>query len=417
MNESSLADPSDLTAQYPGDCVRKSLLGCASLGSDISSIRFALVPSYLYGFHILQGSYNVDTFMEAKANVSGIQVVPPWNANFTYTLVAGDGGLIGSGTATTVFNNWFPVPMNPPQYYVASANTHVSVSIGSPIALSPNETAYLTMTLLGLDSVHVATLEFHSGFSTPSRITLPADFYSSSVTISTPNAGSRLGEPIVLTGNLVNTWNNTAIASQTVYVETNCMAMNSGQTDVIQLGSARTSSAGGYSFSWTLKTPWSSCGFRAYWNGNSYFYYASSDRTVVFVDPASTTLTVGVSQGFGLTTNAYRIQGNLKGLNGSIAGADITLDYSVLGRLWSVLGSGRTDSSGNYAVTWIPTGTGNFTIRATYNGTTTQEYQEAMANLNVQSLYLGPNLLIIIPSIGAAGGIGTYLYFRRRRDT
>jgi hypothetical protein len=131
--------------------------------------------------------------------------------------------------------------------------------------------------------------------------------------------------------------------------------------------------------------------------------------------PASiTTLTVQVVTSFGLLSNAYRIQGRLEGLNGSIQGANIIVEYAVPGASWSAIGSVRTDASGNYAVRWVPQSTGNFTIRASYNGTAYQEPQQSSANLNVQSLLLGPNALIIIPPMIAVAFV-VYMFLKRRK--
>jgi hypothetical protein len=240
----------------------------------------------------------------------------------------------------------------------------------------------------------------------------------------TPAISQKLGTVLTVNGTLSNAWNNTGISGPTVY-----LAVYPGKNPYSCLGTwppsklenatATTSPNGEYTLSWLQNSLGAYCLF-VYWKGNSYFTSASSFPNPIVVGPATTSLTVHISSTIGLFSNAYRIQGTLIGLRGPITGTDVAVEYcvgSLLDKLsCSVLGSGRTDSSGNYAVTWVPTGTGNFTITASYDGSISQEAQQATANLNVQNLYLGLNALTIAPPIAVLGGVGVFTYLRRRRD-
>jgi hypothetical protein len=399
--------------------------GPLALGTN-ATVQFGLAPPYAYGFHILQGNYKLSSVMTAQVSVPCCQPPSSWTATFDYSLASRSGRVIGSGRATYVFDQWWTPYTN--RYY-ASVIGSVLVPIPTPVSLAPGEPAYFMMTLVNGDSQHVVSFQlndgcgFHCGGYPGLVIRIPADYYDSGIGMLAPAISQKLGTVLVVNGTLSNASNSTGISGQTVY-----LAVYPGKNPYSCLGTlpptklenatAITSPSGEYTLSWLQNSLGAYCLF-VYWKGNSYFTPASSFQNSIVVGPATTSLTVHISSTVGLFSNAYRIQGTLIGLKGPISGTVIAVEYCV-GTLpdklsCSVIGSGMTDSSGTYAVTWVPTGTGNFTITAKYDGSISQEAQQATANLNIQNLYLGLNAATIAPPITAVAGIGAYVFLRRRR--
>ena len=399
--------------------------GPLALGTN-ATVQFALAPPYTYGFHILQGNYSLTSVMTAQISTPCQSTQPSWTAAFDYSLTTGSGGVIGSGSATYVFNQWTPFTN---LYCQAPITASVLVPIPSAVSLAPREPAYFTMTLLNPDSQHVIIFQlndgcgFHCGGYPGSVVRVPADYYDSKIWMSPPPELQKLGTAFVVEGSLTSAWNGTMIPSQTVYLavyprQYNC-ATDLPLQSQLQNATATSSLNGEYGISWVPNSIGLYC-LQVHWKGSTYFTAAWTEAEMVIVGPAATTLTVQISSALGLFSNAYRIQGTLIGLKGPIAGTDVAVEYCV-GTVpeklsCSVIGSGRTNSLGSYSVEWVPAGTGNFTIRASYDGTVTQEAQQATASLNIQNLYLGPNALTIGPPIAIVGGVGVYTLIKRRRN-
>ena len=81
------------------------------------------------------------------------------------------------------------------------------------------------------------------------------------------------------------------------------------------------------------------------------------------------------------------IAGTLKGKGSAISDATILLSYSVNGGAWWVdLSSASTDSNGAFRVTWTPSVTGNYLLKAVWAGNTTYAAAQKIVNFAVMPL-------------------------------
>jgi hypothetical protein len=240
-------------------------------------------------------------------------------------------------------------------------------------------------------------------------LTFPVEFYSTQLTVRTPVWEVPVDDFVNLTGRLTNTWNNTGIYNQILRLD----AQNDSGT--FRIGLVDTLPTGDYWFVW--KPQWMG-NYRLVvsWNGTDYYRFSSYGGTFLVVGPAETHLTIQVADWYGVISNAYRIGGHVEGLNGPIANANVILTYSVPdSSIESLITSVKTDPNGNYATIWTPQATGDYSVKASWEGSSVQASVENTTSLSITNLYLGWNMLTTI--LPVAGIIGAVLGYRRRHKT
>jgi hypothetical protein len=139
-----------------------------------------------------------------------------------------------------------------------------------------------------------------------------------------------------------------------------------------------------YSYSWVPSMA-AAYELQASWAGDDETLPAESPVTRVNCLPVQThisLLTSSSSTMAGLEVNAT---GRLVDIYGGVLKNETIVLYYSLGRLssWLPIASDRSDDSGNYSITWIPTGTGCFLLKAEWAGNETHSC--AKSNVTVSS--------------------------------
>jgi len=141
------------------------------------------------------------------------------------------------------------------------------------------------------------------------------------------------------------------------------------------IGVAVTSQNGMYSTTTVMNTP-GRFFFRAAYNGDS--TYTGSVSPTVAVDVTAlqqkaTNLTLGASNSTIALGQALDLAGILRETYGGtrIAGAPVTLQFSLDGGAWSLLDQRITDGNGEFLVVHTPTKAGKYQFRAAYAGNVT----------------------------------------------
>jgi hypothetical protein len=93
----------------------------------------------------------------------------------------------------------------------------------------------------------------------------------------------------------------------------------------------------------------------------------------------------------------------------------VNMDFQIYdGTSWTSIGSASTDSSGIASLSYTPSSTGSFQVKAVFGGTTNYaSSSSSSANLNVgmdYTLYYVVAVIIVVVVLGAVG----YLVFRGR---
>ena len=105
-------------------------------------------------------------------------------------------------------------------------------------------------------------------------------------------------------------------------------------------------------------------------------YFATPDSVTPKPNPnetrAPTTLFVSCKSSATISSLNAEIKGFLLSNGNALPNEPVLISYSVTGgRTWVDLTLINTDAHGNYAVTWMPDVTGDYVIKATYDGDTT----------------------------------------------
>jgi len=141
-------------------------------------------------------------------------------------------------------------------------------------------------------------------------------------------------------------------------------------------------------------------------------YLSSSATSNLIVSPFTTNVTIdapSATQG-----NAATLKATLKDENGNpIQGMNV--DFQIYdGASWTSIGSASTDSSGIASLSYTPSSTGSFQVKAVFGGTTNYaSSSSSSANLNVgmdYTRYYIVGAIIVVVVLGAIG----ILVFRRR---
>ena len=180
------------------------------------------------------------------------------------------------------------------------------------------------------------------------------------------------------------------------------------------LGSANTDSSGNAVKPCTANVNAGTYLVNASYAGNADFG-SSSGTSNLIVSPFTTTLTIDVpsaTQGQAVTLKA-----TLKDENGNpIQGMSIQFQMYD-GASWTNMSSANTDSSGVSSISYTPSSTGSFQVKAVFGGSTNYASSSSTsANLNAgmdyTPYYVGGGIIVVI----VLGAIG-YWVFRTRRKT
>jgi 5-hydroxyisourate hydrolase-like protein (transthyretin family) len=178
------------------------------------------------------------------------------------------------------------------------------------------------------------------------------------------------------------------------------------------LGSANTDSSGNAVKSYIANIDAGTYTVNASYGGNADFGSSSATGNLI-VNPFSTSLTIDVpsaTQGKTVTLKA-----TLKDENGNpIQGVNIQFQIYD-GTTWSNVDSANTDSNGVASISYTPSNTGTFQVRAVFSGTTNYSpITSATSSLNVGADYTPYYVIIAIVIIAVCGAVG-YIVYRRRR--
>lgn len=407
----------EISSTDPSVGGQDSIMACAYFGFATSfcgvgtSVTFTLSPTYPSGFDILKGTVSLDIWMRGDVGSQGNErFTGP--ASFNFRLMGPSGELVGTKDA---------IVMIPPWEYSSNPgpsgwnHTVVSMPIPEYFSTSPNSPISLRMTWLNAISTGGIFFAFNTA-SRPSNVRVPADYYTSQLTLRADEGTVRLGETIRLYGNLLNTWNGSGIAGQAVTLTAHWVYR--WQDPTIPIAEVITTETGAYVYDWSPNTL-GDFRIEASWPGNRHFKAASSlDSGQAVLDipvkKAFTGLTMEVSPWFSLTAPSLRLHGSLQGLEGPIEGADVVIAFKVPGSdSWNIIASSKTDPRGNYETVWTPHATGDFSLRATWVGDAEQDVGEATASIRVPAFDLAWN----VPTwFGLSGlGIAAAVFVWKRR--
>jgi 5-hydroxyisourate hydrolase-like protein (transthyretin family) len=144
-------------------------------------------------------------------------------------------------------------------------------------------------------------------------------------------------------------------------------------------------------------------------------YGSSSGTSNLIVNPFTTTLTIDVpsaTQGQSVTLKATLIDENGNPVQG------MSIQFQMYdGTSWTNMSSANTDSNGVASISYTPSSTGSFQVKAIFAGAINYaSSQSTSANLNVgmnyTPYYVGGGIIVLI----VLGAIG-YWIFRTRRKT
>jgi len=224
-----------------------------------------------------------------------------------------------------------------------------------------------------------------------------------SITLSLQPPNLKKGGSTSVTAKLVD-GNNNPLANKDInfYVETT------------SIGSATTDSSGNAVKTYTANLDAGTYVVNASYSGAT-DYGLSSATSNLIVNPFSTTLTIDVSsatQGKQTTITA-----TLKDENGNpIQNANI--DFQLYdGSSWKSIGSDTADSSGVASITYTPSSTGTFQVKAVFSGTTNYSQSTSTTGslgvgIDYTPYYVGGGIIAVVV-IGVLG----YMVFRRRKKT
>jgi 5-hydroxyisourate hydrolase-like protein (transthyretin family) len=279
---------------------------------------------------------------------------------------------------------------------VASQGTKsTSFSVVSPSTLS---TGYKTV------SFQISYNDFEGNPHTESKIGyVYVDKLGTSITLTLTPSSVKKDASLTATARLLD-GNGNPMASQAI-------AFFIGTTS---LGSANTDSSGNAVKSYTANVNAGSYVINASYAGST-DYGSCIGTSNLIVNPFTTTLTVDVpsaTQGKSVTLKA-----TLKDENGNpIQGMSIQFQMYE-GNTWTNMSSASTDSSGVASISYTPSNTGSFQVKAVFAGVTNYASSASTsANLNVSMdytpYYVGGGIIVII----VLGAIG-YWVFRTRKKT
>lgn len=128
-------------------------------------------------------------------------------------------------------------------------------------------------------------------------------------------------------------------------------------------------------------------------------YTMSIENGTVEVDyqPIPSTISISVGSPSTRLGNAVNIKGILKGIEGkALSGETVMLSYTFAGlNSWTLIMSHTTDYQGNYQVSWLPTATGNYLIKAEWNGDVAHS---SITNMTMLSSYAYGDYVFFVES-------------------
>lgn len=222
-----------------------------------------------------------------------------------------------------------------------------------------------------------------------------------SITLSLQPSSLKKGSSTTITAKLVD-GNNNPLANKDIgfYVGTT------------SLGSATTDSSGNAVKTYTANLDAGTYIINASYSG-SIDYGSSNATSNLIVNPFSTTLTIDVpsaTQGKSVTITA-----TLKDENGNPL-QNMNIDFQLYdGSMWTSIGSDTTDSSGAASITYTPSSTGTFQVKAMFSGTTNySQLTSTTGSLGVgvdyTPYYIGGGI-VAVAIIGVIG----YMVFRKKK--
>ncbi len=123
-------------------------------------------------------------------------------------------------------------------------------------------------------------------------------------------------------------------------------------------------------WSGTLNRTYDGFGFSGATGGVGSNWHIIDDVSITSQNLQTPILTAScLSQGSQSSFNVYKINGSLTFNGAGVAGVPILLSYSVTGgESWQDLTLVYTGSDGSYSALWLPTVTGNYQLKATFQG-------------------------------------------------
>lgn len=101
--------------------------------------------------------------------------------------------------------------------------------------------------------------------------------------------------------------------------------------------------------------------------------------------PAASVISILLDTSSNIVGSAVNINGKLTDINGTaLQNKSITLSYSINGNEWVPIGSDTTNTAGEYAIQWVNTASGTFTLKAEWTGN--DEYLAANATTTLSAL-------------------------------
>jgi hypothetical protein len=142
--------------------------------------------------------------------------------------------------------------------------------------------------------------------------------------------------------------------------------------------------------------------------------FGSSSGTInLIVNPFTTTLTIEVpsaTQGKPVTLKATLKDENDNPVQG------VSIQFQIYdGTNWSNIGSANTDSNGIASISYTPSNTGTFQVRAVFSGTTNYSQMTGTGSLNVGVDYTPYYIIVAVVIIAVCGAVGYTIYRRRRK--
>jgi len=229
---------------------------------------------------------------------------------------------------------------------------------------------------------------------------------------------SKLGTSITLSlqPSLLKKDSSTTITAKLVDGNNNPLAnkninFNVGTTS---LGSTTTDSSGNAVKTYTANLDAGTYVVNASYSG-AIDYGSSSATNILIVNPFSTALTINVPSA--IQGKSVTITATLKDENGNPI-QNVNIDFQLYdGSSWKSIGSDTTDSSGVASVTYTPSSTGTFQVKAVFSGTTNYSQSTSTTGslgvgIDYTPYYVGGGI-IAVAVIGVLG----YMVFRRRKKT
>jgi hypothetical protein len=178
------------------------------------------------------------------------------------------------------------------------------------------------------------------------------------------------------------------------------------------LDSANTDTSGNAVKSYTANIDAGTYVINASYSGSADF--GSSSGTInLIVNPFTTTLTVEVpsaTQGKPVTLKATLKDENDNPVQG------VNIQFQIYdGTNWSNIGSANTDSNGVASISYTPSNTGTFQVRAMFSGTTNYSQITGTGSLNVGVDYTPYYIIVAIVIIAVCGVVGYTIYRRRKK--